>query len=71
MPVKPSLKLAVAEVGAFGRKHLDGLKLIDGVDVIAVVDPNDDLARATAAPYGIAREATELADVLATPALTR
>jgi 2-hydroxy-4-carboxymuconate semialdehyde hemiacetal dehydrogenase len=67
MPVKPSLKLAVVGVGAFGRRHLDGLKLIDGVEVIAVVDANADLARATATHYGIARVATELADVLATP----
>ena len=32
------MKVVVAGAGAFGKKHLDGIKNIDGVDVAAVVD---------------------------------
>ena len=39
-------KIALAGPGAFGRKHLDGLKKIDGAKVTAIVDPDADLARA-------------------------
>ena len=31
------MKIALAGAGAFGEKHLDALKLIDGVEVISVV----------------------------------
>lgn len=31
------MKVALAGAGAFGEKHLDGLKLIDGVKIISIV----------------------------------
>ena len=31
------MKVVVAGVGAFGQKHLDGLRKIDGVEVVAIV----------------------------------
>jgi 2-hydroxy-4-carboxymuconate semialdehyde hemiacetal dehydrogenase len=31
------MKVVVAGVGAFGQKHLDALKKIDGVEVVCVV----------------------------------
>ncbi|MEO0412435.1 MAG: Gfo/Idh/MocA family oxidoreductase [Pseudomonadota bacterium] len=59
------MKLALAGGGAFGHKHLDGLRLIDDVEVIALVgrriEPTQSMARA----YGIHHATTELADVLA------
>ena len=32
-----SIKVALAGAGAFGLRHLDGIQLIDGVEVISVV----------------------------------
>ncbi len=32
------MKLALVGTGAFGRKHLDAIALIDGADVVSVVD---------------------------------
>jgi len=64
--MKP-LKLVVAGVGAFGQKHLDACKLIDGVEVVSVVGrqigPTEEVAR----KYGVAHATKELADALARP----
>ena len=32
-----SIKVALAGAGAFGLKHLDGIKNIDGVEVVSLV----------------------------------
>ena len=32
-----TIKVALAGAGAFGIKHLDGIKLIDGVEVVSLV----------------------------------
>ena len=32
------MKLALAGAGAFGRKHLDAIALIDGAEVVSVID---------------------------------
>lgn len=58
------VKLALAGVGAFGRKHLDALREIDEVDVISVIDPSGSAAT-IAAEHGIAHHGTELAEALA------
>jgi 2-hydroxy-4-carboxymuconate semialdehyde hemiacetal dehydrogenase len=34
------VRIALAGAGAFGEKHLDGLKLIDGVTVTSLVGRN-------------------------------
>ena len=60
-----TVRVAVAGVGAFGLKHLDGLAAIDGAAVVAVVDPVPGRAEALAAERGIPSSATELAEVLA------
>ena len=31
------MKIALAGAGAFGIKHLDGLRLIDGVEVVSLI----------------------------------
>ena len=59
------MKIALAGAGAFGEKHLDGLKNIDGVEVVSLVSRNIDATRATAAKYGIAHATTDLAESLA------
>jgi 2-hydroxy-4-carboxymuconate semialdehyde hemiacetal dehydrogenase len=60
-----TIKVALAGAGAFGIKHLDAIKLIDGVDVVSLVSRDIDKTRETAAKYGIAHVSTDLADSLA------
>ncbi|WP_419837682.1 Gfo/Idh/MocA family oxidoreductase [Candidatus Poriferisodalis sp.] len=58
------MRIALAGAGAFGRKHLDGLKNIDDVEVVSVIDPVADAA-AVAAEYRIPHHGTDLAEALA------
>ena len=60
-----TIKVALAGAGAFGIKHLDGIKLIDGVEVVSLVSREIEKTRETAAMYGIAHVTTDLADSLA------
>ena len=66
MPTKP-IKVALAGAGAFGVKHLDGIKNIAGVEVVSLVSRDPDKTRQTAQQYGIAHVSTDLADSLALP----
>ena len=63
------MKIALAGAGAFGEKHLDGLKLIDGVEVTSLVGRRLEPTQAIAAKYGIGHATTELADALEQPGL--
>ena len=63
------MKIALAGAGAFGEKHLDGLRNIDGVEVVSVVGRNLEPTQAVAAKYGIAHATTDLAETLALPGL--
>ena len=62
--MKP-IKVALAGAGAFGIKHLDAIKLIDGVEVISLISRDIEKTQETAAQYGIGHVATNLADSLA------
>ena len=64
-----TIKVALAGAGAFGIKHLDAIKLIDGVEVVSLISRELDKTRATAAQYGIGHVTTNLADSLALPEL--
>ena len=59
------IKVALAGAGAFGIKHLDAIKLIDGVEVVSLVSRELEKTRETAAKYGIGHVTTDLADSLA------
>ncbi|MCW5234951.1 Gfo/Idh/MocA family oxidoreductase [Verminephrobacter eiseniae] len=63
----PTIQVALAGAGAFGIKHLDGIKNIDGVQVAALIGRELDKTRAVAARYGIAHAGTDLAEALARP----
>jgi 2-hydroxy-4-carboxymuconate semialdehyde hemiacetal dehydrogenase len=63
------LKVALAGAGAFGLKHLDALKLIDGVEVVSLVGRELDKTKEVASKYGIGHVTTELADTLKLPGL--
>ncbi len=59
------LRIALAGAGAFGQKHLDALRLIDGVEVVSLISRDIDKTRETAARYGIGHATTELGEALA------
>ena len=60
-----TIKVALAGAGAFGIKHLDGIRNIDGVEVISLVSRELDKTREVADRYGVAHVTTNLADSLA------
>ena len=66
MSDKP-IKVALAGAGAFGIKHLDGIKNIAGVEVVSLISRDLDKTREVADKYGIAHVTTDLADALALP----
>lgn len=63
------MKIVLAGAGAFGIKHLDSLKLIDGVQVVAIADRETEKAREVANKYGIAHVSSELGDCLSLPGI--
>jgi 2-hydroxy-4-carboxymuconate semialdehyde hemiacetal dehydrogenase len=60
-----TIKVALAGAGAFGIKHLDGIKNINGVEVVSLVSRELEKTREVANQYGIRHVTTELADSLA------
>ncbi|NJC04428.1 2-hydroxy-4-carboxymuconate semialdehyde hemiacetal dehydrogenase [Sphingomonas kaistensis] len=63
------MKIALAGAGAFGEKHLDGLRNIDGVEVVSVVGRTLEPTQAVADKYGIPHATTELTEALEQPGL--
>ncbi len=61
------MKVALAGAGAFGVKHIEGIKNIDDVEVLSVVGRELEATQATADKYGIKHVTTDLADSLALP----
>jgi 2-hydroxy-4-carboxymuconate semialdehyde hemiacetal dehydrogenase len=64
-----TIKVALAGAGAFGVKHLDGIKNIEGVEVISLIGRELDKTKEVAAKYGIGHVTTELSESLALPEL--
>ena len=60
-----TIKVALAGAGAFGIRHLDGIRNIDGVEVVSLAGRRLDATKEVAAKYGIAHVSTDLADSLA------
>jgi 2-hydroxy-4-carboxymuconate semialdehyde hemiacetal dehydrogenase len=60
-----TIKVALAGAGAFGLKHLDAIKLIDGVQVVSLISRDIAKTREVASKYGIAHCTTDLAESLA------
>ena len=60
-----TIKVALAGAGAFGIKHLDGIKNIAGVEVVSLISRDIEKTREVAAKYGIGHVSTDLADSLA------
>jgi len=59
-----TINVALAGAGAFGIKHLDAIKVIDGVKVISLVGRERGKTEEVARKYGIAHVTTDLAESL-------
>ena len=66
MTVK-TLKVALAGAGAFGIKHLDGIRNIEGVEVVSLIGRERAKTQEAADKYGIRHVGTDLSESLALP----
>jgi 2-hydroxy-4-carboxymuconate semialdehyde hemiacetal dehydrogenase len=64
-----TLKVALAGAGAFGLRHLDAIKLIDGIEVISLIGRELDKTKEAEAKYGVGHVTTDLAETLKLPGL--
>ena len=64
-----TIQVALAGAGAFGEKHLDGIKNIPDVEVIALIGRDMAKTQAVADKYGIGFVTDDLAAALALPEL--
>ena len=60
-----TIKVALAGAGAFGIKHIEGIKNIDGVEVVSVIGRELDKTKEVAAKFGIGHVTTGLSESLA------
>jgi 2-hydroxy-4-carboxymuconate semialdehyde hemiacetal dehydrogenase len=60
-----TIKVALAGLGAFGLKHLEGLQNIPGVQIVALIDPELSKAQALAEQYAVPQVLAHLEDALA------
>ncbi len=60
-----SIRVVLAGAGAFGVKHLEGIRNIDGVEVVSLVGRDRAKTQEVASKFGIEHVATELAESLA------
>jgi 2-hydroxy-4-carboxymuconate semialdehyde hemiacetal dehydrogenase len=61
------MKIVMVGQGAFGQKHLDGLKNIDGVEVVSLAGGRPESVEAVAKKYGIPHWTSDLAEALEQP----
>src|SRR5271170_2419810 len=64
-----TIKVALAGAGAFGLRHLDAIKAIDGVEAVSLVGRELDKTKDAAAKYGVGHATTDLAETLKVPGL--
>ncbi len=60
-----TIKVALAGAGAFGIKHIEGIRNIEGVEVVSLISRELEKTKEVAAKYGIGHVTTDLADSLA------
>lgn len=63
------MKVILAGVGAFGMKHLNGIKNIDGVEVVALVGRRLEATQEKAKQFGVEHTFTDLAEALELPGI--
>ncbi|MFD1949813.1 Gfo/Idh/MocA family oxidoreductase [Sphingomonas arantia] len=59
------MRIALVGAGAFGEKHLDGLRRIDGAAIVGIVSQPAEQAAAVAVRYGAGWSCTDLDEALA------
>ena len=60
-----NIKVALIGAGAFGTKHLDAMKNIEGVEAVSVIGRDLEKTREIAQQYGIAHAGADLSESLA------
>jgi 2-hydroxy-4-carboxymuconate semialdehyde hemiacetal dehydrogenase len=63
------MKIVVVGQGNFGRKHMDGIKNIDGVEVASLAGGKPESVEAVAKQYGIPHWTSDLAEALEQPGI--
>ena len=63
------MKILMAGQGAFGVKHIEGLKNIPDVEIASLIGGSPDSTKAVAEKYGIPHWSTDLAEGLAQPGI--
>ena len=63
------MKVIVAGAGAFGKKHLDGIRNIEGVEVVGLIGRRREKTQEIADKYGIADVFTDFDEALKLPGL--
>jgi 2-hydroxy-4-carboxymuconate semialdehyde hemiacetal dehydrogenase len=58
------MRVALVGAGAFGEKHLDALKLIDGVEITSIISRSLEQAQSVANKYGAGHAGTDLDQAL-------
>jgi 2-hydroxy-4-carboxymuconate semialdehyde hemiacetal dehydrogenase len=61
------MKIIMVGQGAFGKKHLDGIKNIEGIEVVSLCGGKPESTKAVAEEYGIPHYTSDLAESLAQP----
>jgi 2-hydroxy-4-carboxymuconate semialdehyde hemiacetal dehydrogenase len=61
------MKVVLAGVGAFGQKHLEAIRTMGDIEVVALVGRAPEQTREAAAKFGVRHATTELAEALALP----
>ena len=61
------MKIVMAGQGAFGQKHLDAIRNIEGIEVVSLAGGRPETTREVAEKYGIPHWTTDLAEALAQP----
>ena len=59
-----TIRVILAGAGAFGIKHLDGMKNIDGVEIASIVSRRLEQAKEVAETYGASHATEDLSDAL-------
>jgi 2-hydroxy-4-carboxymuconate semialdehyde hemiacetal dehydrogenase len=63
------MKVIVAGAGAFGKKHLDGIRNIEGVEVVGLIGRRREQTQEVADKYGIVHVFTDFDEALKLPGL--
>jgi predicted dehydrogenase len=63
------IKTAIFGTGFIGRVHLDALRRLEGVEVVAIADPNLEVARRLGAGFAVPAIAADYREILRDPAI--